>query len=110
MNPKSLLDQYGIAPKKSLGQNFLHDPNLLQKIVTTAELKPDDTVLEIGPGTGALTVLLAQAARRVLAIEVDERLKPALDRALEPYPNVWVIYQDVLTVDIPMLVRLDDYV
>jgi 16S rRNA (adenine1518-N6/adenine1519-N6)-dimethyltransferase len=110
MNPKLLLDQYGIAPKKSLGQNFLHDPNLLQKIVATAELKPDDTVLEIGPGTGALTVLLAQAARRVLAIEVDERLKPALDRALEPYRNVWVIYQDVLTVDIPMLVRPDDYV
>lgn len=110
MNPKSLLDQYGIAPKKSLGQNFLHDPNLLQKIVMTAELRPDDTVLEIGPGTGALTVLLAQAARRVIAIEVDERLKPALDRALEPYRNVWVIYQDVLTVDIPMLVRPDDYV
>jgi 16S rRNA (adenine1518-N6/adenine1519-N6)-dimethyltransferase len=110
MNPKSLLDQYGIAPKKSLGQNFLHDPNLLQKIVITAELRPDDTVLEIGPGTGALTVLLAQAARRVIAIEVDERLKPALDRALEPYRNVWVIYQDVLTVDIPMLVRPDDYV
>ncbi len=110
MNPKSLLDQYGIAPKKSLGQSFLHDPNLLQKITSTAELKPDDTVLEIGPGTGALTVLLARAARRVIAIEVDERLKPVLDRALEPYRNVWVIYQDVLTVDIPMLVRPDDYV
>jgi 16S rRNA (adenine1518-N6/adenine1519-N6)-dimethyltransferase len=110
MNPKSLLDQYGIAPKKSLGQNFLHDPNLLQKIVATAELRPNDTALEIGPGTGTLTVLLAQAARRVIAIEVDERLKPVLDRALESYSNVWVIYQDVLTVDIPMLVRPDDYV
>ncbi len=110
MNPKAVLDQHGIAPKKSLGQNFLHDPNLLQKIVTTAELMPDDTVVEIGPGTGALTVLLAQAARRVIAIEVDERLKPVLDQALEPYPNVWVIYRDALTVDIPMLVRPDDYV
>jgi 16S rRNA (adenine1518-N6/adenine1519-N6)-dimethyltransferase len=110
MNPKSVLDHYGIAPKKSLGQNFLHDPNLLQKIVATAEIRPNETVLEIGPGTGALTVLLAQAARRVIAIEVDERLKLVLDRALEPYPNVWVIYQDALTIDIPMLVRPDDYV
>ena len=110
MNPKSVLDQHGIAPKKSLGQNFLHDPNLLQKIVATAELRPGDTALEIGPGTGALTVLLAQAARRVIAIELDERLKPVLDRALEPYRNAWVIYQDALTVDIPMLVRPDDYV
>lgn len=110
MNPKSILDQYGIAPKKSLGQNFLHDPNLLHKIVATAELAPDDTVLEIGPGTGALTALLAEAARRVIAIEVDARFKPVLDRTLESYRNVWVIYQDVLTVDIPMLVRPDDYV
>lgn len=110
MNPKSVLDQHGITPKKSLGQNFLHDPNLLQKIVATAELMPDDIVVEIGPGTGALTVLLAEAARRVIAIEVDERLKPVLDGALEPYPNVWVIYQDALSVDIPMLVRPDDYV
>ena len=110
MNPKSLLDQYGIAPKKSLGQNFLHDNNLLHKIVETADLMPEDTVLEIGPGAGGLTVLLAQAARRVIAIEVDERLKPVLDETLEPYSNVWVIYQDVLDVDIPMLVRPDGYV
>jgi 16S rRNA (adenine1518-N6/adenine1519-N6)-dimethyltransferase len=110
MNPKSLLDEYGIAPKKSLGQNFLHDNNLLHKIVDTADLMPEDTVLEIGPGTGALTALLAQAARRVIAIEVDERLKPVLDETLETYNNVWIIYQDVLAVDVPMLVRPDGYV
>jgi 16S rRNA (adenine1518-N6/adenine1519-N6)-dimethyltransferase len=110
MNPKTLLDHYEISPKKSLGQNFLHDPNMLQKIVATAELTPNDTVVEIGPGTGTLTEVLAKTARRVIAIEVDERLKPILDGALAPYPNVWVIYQDALMVHVPPLIKPDDYV
>ncbi|MEO8395366.1 MAG: rRNA adenine N-6-methyltransferase family protein, partial [Chloroflexota bacterium] len=59
MNPKMLLDYYQIHPKKSLGQNFVQDPHALEKIVAAAELSPDDTVLEIGPGTGALTEQLA---------------------------------------------------
>lgn len=110
MNPKTLLEEHDLLPRKSLGQNFLHDPNALDKIVATAELMPEDVVLEIGPGTGALTARLAEAARRVIAVEVDERLKPVLETTLAGYPNVWVIYQDILTVNIPQLLKPDSYV
>lgn len=110
MNPKALLEKHGIDPKKSLGQNFLHDPNLLDKIVTSAELAPGTTVLEIGPGTGALTERLAQAAERVFTVELDERLRPILDERLSLYPNVQVLYQDILTVNVGELVGDQPYV
>ncbi|MBZ0296949.1 MAG: 16S rRNA (adenine(1518)-N(6)/adenine(1519)-N(6))-dimethyltransferase RsmA [Anaerolineae bacterium] len=110
MNPKTLLDDYEVAPKKSLGQNFLHDPGALEKIAASAEIDPQDTVLEIGPGTGALTEFLAPLAKRVICVEVDERLKPILDEQLAAYPNVWVIYQDILTVNIPALIQPDEYI
>lgn len=110
MKPKSQLEEFDISPKKSLGQNFLHDPNTLEKIVATAELMPDDVVLEIGAGTGLLTERLAQAARRVIAVEVDERLKPILDQALTSYPNVDFIYQDILEVDVAALFTPDPYI
>src|SRR5689334_22197909 len=110
MNPKLLLDQYGILPKKSLGQNFLHDPNSLEKIVATAQLTPEDTVLEIGPGTGALTEVLARTAKWVIAVEVDERLQPILSARLKPYSNVKVLYEDILQSYIPALVGTEEYV
>lgn len=110
MNPKQLLDDFGVLPKKALGQNFLHDPNALEKIAATAELMPDDTVLEIGPGTGALTEVLAQYARRVVSVELDERLAPILDARLSQYPNVEVVYDDFLATYIPALVGNDPYV
>jgi len=109
MNPKTLLDEHEILPRKSLGQNFIHDPNTLDKIVSIAELTGADSVLEIGPGTGAMTTRLAEVARRVIAIELDERLKPVLDDVLAPYPNVWVIYQDILTLDVPKLLKPEPY-
>ena len=110
MNPKALLDHHEIHPKRKLGQNFLHDPGALEKIVATAELNREDTVLEVGPGTGTLTRFLADAARRVIAVEIDERLKPILDDELIDHPNVWVTYQDILTVDVTALLQPDDYV
>ena len=110
MNPKQLLDDYGIVPKKSLGQNFLHDPNTLDKIVTIAELMPDDTVLEIGPGTGALTQLLAQNARHVVAVEVDERLRPLLEDQLADFKNVYLVFEDILKVDVLQLIGPRDFV
>lgn len=104
MNPKTLLEHYDIMPKKSLGQNFLHDPNMLEKIVATAELMPDDTVVEIGPGTGALTVKLARAAAHVIAIEIDERLRPVIEDQIAPFGNIYLVFNDVLKTDILSLV------
>lgn len=102
-NPRALLDAHEISPKKALGQNFIHDPNLLDKIVTTAELTGTETVVEVGPGTGAMTAVLAQHAARVVAIELDDRLAPVLSASLAPYTNVQVYYADALKVDIPAL-------
>jgi 16S rRNA (adenine1518-N6/adenine1519-N6)-dimethyltransferase len=110
MNPKDLLEQHDLLPRKSLGQNFLHDPNALEKIASMAELTPDTTVLEIGPGTGALTEVLAQHAKRVIAVELDERLRPILEQRLEAYPHVEVVYQDILETDVKTLVGSGDFV
>jgi 16S rRNA (adenine1518-N6/adenine1519-N6)-dimethyltransferase len=110
MNPRHLLESFQIAPKKSLGQNFLHDPNLLEKIVNLAELTPETTVLEIGPGTGTLTVKLGQKAGRVVAIEIDERLIPVLDNQLRDLPHVEVVHGDFRDVDFEALVGPGDYI
>lgn len=110
MNPKLLLEMFDIQPKKSLGQNFLHDPNALEKIVATAELMPEDTVIEVGPGTGTLTIGLAQSAARVFAIEIDNRLIPILQRQLGDYPNVQIIHADILATDVGALVGAQEYV
>ncbi len=104
MNPKTMMEAYDLAPKKSLGQNFMHDPNIIEKIVTTAEIMPDDTVVEIGPGTGELTARLAQSARHVMAIELDDRLQPLLETRFADARNVYFVFQDVLKTDVPQLV------
>jgi 16S rRNA (adenine1518-N6/adenine1519-N6)-dimethyltransferase len=100
MNPRLLLEQHHLLPKKALGQNFLHDPNALEKIAATADIMPEDTILEIGPGTGALTQVLARLARKVVAVEIDERLQPILDAQLAAYANIDVIYDDILETDL----------
>ncbi len=100
MHPRQLLDRYGIAPRQSLGQNFLFDEGLLGRIVAAADLSSGDAVLEIGPGLGALTRQLAQAAGRVVAVELDDRLLPVLRYELEPFNNVEIIHGDILTFDI----------
>ncbi|MEP7292714.1 MAG: 16S rRNA (adenine(1518)-N(6)/adenine(1519)-N(6))-dimethyltransferase RsmA [Chloroflexota bacterium] len=110
MNPKNLLDQHHVHPKKSLGQNFVQDPSALDKIVSSAELTPDDTVLEIGPGTGALTERLAQVAKRVIAVELDQRLEPILTTSLGHLRNVEVVYGDILETNVPDLIGGSDYV
>jgi 16S rRNA (adenine1518-N6/adenine1519-N6)-dimethyltransferase len=100
MNPRDLLKTYHIEPKKGLGQNFLHDPNALQKIADSASIAPDDTVVEIGPGTGALTEVLARQAARVIAIELDERLQPLLQARFGALPHVQIVYGDILKSDV----------
>lgn len=97
---KEVLKKYDVAAKKSLGQNFLVDLNILNKIVSAAELDETKGALEIGPGIGALTQQLAKRAGKVVAIELDQRMLPVLDETLEPYPNATVIHGDVLKVDL----------
>lgn len=109
-SPKSVLDSYELYPKKSLGQNFMHDPNALEKIVNSADIMPDDTVVEVGPGTGALTEKLAQRARHVFSIEVDERLQPILEDTFNDVPNVYFVFNDILKTDVPSLVGNNDFI
>jgi 16S rRNA (adenine1518-N6/adenine1519-N6)-dimethyltransferase len=97
---KEILEKYGFSFKKSLGQNFLIDTNILRRIVDFAELSAETGVIEIGPGIGALTEQLARRAKKVVAFEIDQRLLPILAETLSPYPNVRIIHQDVLKADV----------
>jgi 16S rRNA (adenine1518-N6/adenine1519-N6)-dimethyltransferase len=98
-----ILKRNQLKLKKSLGQNFLVDQNILHKIVGAAELDQTKGALEVGPGIGALTQQLAKKAGRVVAVEIDQRLLPILAETLEPYPNASVIHGDVLKVDLRAL-------
>lgn len=100
---KEIISRHGFSFKKSLGQNFLIDQNILGKIVSAAGLDSTKGALEIGPGIGALTEKLAQSANRVTAVEIDQRLLPILEEVLEPYPLVHVIHGDVLKLDLKAL-------
>ena len=93
---EKLIRAHGFRCTRSLGQNFLVDRNTLEKVVRGAELSADDHVIEPGAGAGALTVLLAQAAGRVTAVEIDGRLIPLLREATEGLPNVDIIHGDFL--------------
>jgi len=96
MNVRRLLREFDIQPKKSLGQNFLVDQRALERIVEAAELGPEDIVLEIGPGLGTLTRLLAERVGRVIAVELDQRLVAILSQTLADLPNVEIIHGDIL--------------
>ncbi|WP_438348319.1 16S rRNA (adenine(1518)-N(6)/adenine(1519)-N(6))-dimethyltransferase RsmA [Paenibacillus sp. FA6] len=100
---KDIIRRHGFSFKKSLGQNFLIDQNILNNIVDAAELDGTKGALEIGPGIGALTEKLAQNAGTVTAVEIDRRLIPILKEVLEPYPHVHVEQADVLKVDLKAL-------
>jgi len=108
MNARRLLKEFDIQPKKSLGQNFLTDQRALERIVEAAELTPEDIVLEIGPGLGALTRLLAERAGRVIAVELDQRLVEVLRQTATTkadLPNVEIIHGDILEMTPADLVR-----
>lgn len=97
---KSVLERHGFTFKKSFGQNFLTDTNILQKIVDTAEIDKSVNVIEIGPGIGALTEFLAETAAEVMAFEIDDRLIPILADTLHDFDNVQVVNQDILKADL----------
>lgn len=97
---QAIMNQFGINTKKSLGQNFLTDINILKNIVAAGDVQKTDNVVEIGPGIGALTEQLARAAKQVVAFEIDDRLIPVLDHTMAPYDNVTIVHNDILKVDL----------
>ncbi|HEY74391.1 MAG: ribosomal RNA small subunit methyltransferase A [Chloroflexi bacterium] len=105
MDARGLLRQWNLRPSKELGQNFLCNQAVLEKIIAAAELTPDDIVLEIGAGVGTLTELLAQAAGRVVAVELDERLIPVLQSVLTNFENITLIQGDILALNPAILIN-----
>ncbi|HTI13859.1 MAG TPA: 16S rRNA (adenine(1518)-N(6)/adenine(1519)-N(6))-dimethyltransferase RsmA [Dictyobacter sp.] len=93
---KQLLLAHNMRPNKSFGQNFLIDRNILNKIVTAAEITPDEQVLEVGAGTGVLTQQLAQQARRVVAVEIERDMLTLLAKTTAAHPNVELVAQNLL--------------
>ena len=96
----AVLQRYGFNFQKKYGQNFLIDTHVLDKIIGAAQIGLDDFVLEIGPGIGTMTQYLAEAAREVVAVEIDTKLIPILQDTLKEYDNVTVLNEDILKVDI----------
>ncbi|RIN30740.1 16S rRNA (adenine(1518)-N(6)/adenine(1519)-N(6))-dimethyltransferase RsmA, partial [Staphylococcus succinus] len=101
---KALLNQYGFNFKKSLGQNFLIDVNIIHNIIDASDIDENTGVIEIGPGMGSLTEQLAKSAKKVIAFEIDQRLIPVLKDTLSPYDNVTVINEDILKANIAQYV------
>ncbi|MCP2036868.1 16S rRNA (adenine1518-N6/adenine1519-N6)-dimethyltransferase [Planomicrobium sp. HSC-17F08] len=102
---QEIMAKHGLTVKKSLGQNFLIDPNILRKIVGKANLTKQSAAIEIGPGIGALTEHLAREAGKVLAFEIDQRLLPVLADTLSPYDNISIIHSDILKVDVEKAIK-----
>lgn len=98
-----IIKKYNFSFRKKFGQNFLIDEGILEKIVSAAEVTKEDVVLEIGPGIGSMTQYLAEAAGKVIAVEIDDALIPILKETLSPYDNVTVIHGDVMKTDLKKL-------
>lgn len=109
LNWQILLRKHGIRPSKRLGQHFMLAPEALSKVLDAADLLGDETVLEIGAGVGSLTVCLADAARQVIAVEIDARLMPALTEAVGNHPRVLIVHGDILEQDLESLVGQGPY-
>ena len=104
-NTMSVLQKYNLTAQKRYGQNFLVDSNVLNKIVESAGITKEDTVLEIGPGIGSLTQYLCESAKNVICVEIDTKMIPVLEDTLSEYENVRVINEDILKVDIDSLIK-----
>lgn len=102
---KEILKKYGFSFKKSLGQNFLIDPNILRNIVSHAHLTSESGAIEVGPGIGALTEHLARAAKKVVSFEIDQRLLPVLEDTLSPYDNIKIVHSDILKADVIKVIQ-----
>ena len=100
IDTRSTLRKFNLHPTKSLGQNFLTDSSILVGIAEASVLTKEDLVLEIGPGLGSLTAVLAESAGMVVAVEIDRRLIPALNENLKEYSNVSIINGDILKLNV----------
>jgi len=109
LNIPGLMKQFGLRPRKGLGQNFLQDNRALQEIVEAANIRRTDDILEIGPGVGNLTRYLGLAAKSVTAVELDKNLLPILETVLAPYQNVTLVQGDILKLDPLVLMDSPDY-
>ncbi|HEY4383481.1 MAG TPA: 16S rRNA (adenine(1518)-N(6)/adenine(1519)-N(6))-dimethyltransferase RsmA [Ktedonobacteraceae bacterium] len=96
---RAILAAHNMRPNKSFGQNFLTDHSILDKIIEAAKISPDDTILEVGAGTGVLTRELAQRAKRVVAVELERDMLALLEKTTESYPNVELIARNLLFLD-----------
>ncbi len=107
-NTIEVLQKYQFHFQKKFGQNFLIDTHVLEKIIRSAEITKEDMVLEIGPGIGTMTQYLAQAAGKVIAVEIDKNLIPILEDTLKGYENVSIVNEDVLKVDLAALAEKEN--
>ena len=110
LNISQILKEHDLSPKKSLGQNFLSNDDVLAKIVNAAEINPNSEVLEIGPGLGSLTRHIAEKADHVTVVELDGRLIPILQEIMKPWENVNIIHQDILKLDPAEIMQNDHYI
>ena len=102
---KAIIEKYGFTFQKRFGQNFLIDTNIIEKIIEGAGITKQDTILEIGPGIGSLTQMMAEAAGKVIAVEIDKKLIPVLEDTLGDYDNIRLINKDILKLDISELIK-----
>ena len=105
INTNKVIKEHGLKLTKSLGQNFLTDINIIKKIVEAGEVSSSDLVLEIGPGIGSMTAEIAKCAGKVIAVEIDKNLIPALNENLGMFSNVSVVNQDIMKTDIKELIK-----
>ena len=101
---REIKDKYGFRLSKSLGQNFLTDKNIIDEIIESAQIGPEDLVMEIGPGIGVITMEAAEKAKKVIAVEIDKNLIPILKETLKDYDNVEIINKDILKTDVNGLI------
>lgn len=104
MNLRDTLQKHNFRFKKKFGQNFITDSNLLQKIADAADVGSDDVVIEVGPGAATLTKALAQRAKAVIAIEIDQDLLPIIQETMQPFDNFYLVHGDALELDLDKIV------
>ncbi len=106
---RSELRKYGLFPKKRLGQHFLVDPNILDKVIRAAEIGKEDVVLEVGPGLGGMTLALADKAKKVIAVDIDPKLAAILKEKMADHQNVEVVEKDILRMDFKEFIKKEGH-